>query len=70
MPRQSYFSPAMFTFLREVEANNNRPWWEENKDRYITLIREPAKEFMATSVRGSKRFRSTSSPTPARTAGR
>jgi len=47
MPRQSYFSPAMFTFLREVEANNNRPWWEENKDRYITLIREPAKEFIA-----------------------
>ena len=47
MPRQSYFSPAMFAFLREVEANNNRPWWEENKDRYITLIREPAKEFIA-----------------------
>lgn len=47
MPRQSYFSPAMFTFLREVEANNNRPWWEENKHRYITLIREPAKEFIA-----------------------
>ena len=47
MPRQSYFSPAMFSFLREVEANNNRPWWEENKDRYITLIREPAKEFIA-----------------------
>ena len=46
MPRQSYFSPAMFAFLREVEANNNRPWWEENKDRYITLIREPAKEFI------------------------
>ena len=39
MPRQSYFSPAMISFLREVEANNNRPWWEENKDRYITLIR-------------------------------
>ena len=47
MPRQSYFSPAMFRFLREVEANNNRPWWEENKGRYITLIREPAKEFIA-----------------------
>ena len=47
MPRQSYVSPAMFSFLREVEANNNRPWWEENKDRYITLIREPAKEFIS-----------------------
>lgn len=47
MPRQSYFSPAMFAFLREVAANNNRPWWEDNKDRYVTLIREPAKEFIA-----------------------
>lgn len=45
--RQSYFSPAVFTFLKELEANNNKPWWEENKDRYITVIREPAKEFIA-----------------------
>jgi uncharacterized protein (TIGR02453 family) len=37
----------MFTFLKEVAANNNREWWEANKDRYITLIREPAKEFIA-----------------------
>ena len=43
---QTYFSPAVFTFLKDVAANNNRPWWEENKERYITLIREPAKEFI------------------------
>ena len=43
---QSYFSPAVFTFLKDVAANNNRPWWEDNKDRYISLIREPAKEFI------------------------
>ena len=45
--RQSYFTPAVFTFLKELEQNNNKPWWEENKDRYIRLIREPAKEFIA-----------------------
>lgn len=47
MPSQSYFSPSMFAFLRDVAANNNKQWWDENKDRYITLIREPAKEFIA-----------------------
>lgn len=43
----AYFSSGVFTFLRELEANNNRDWWEGNKDRYIRLIREPAKEFIA-----------------------
>ena len=43
---QSYFSPAVFTFLKDVAANNNRPWWEDNKERYVALIREPAKEFI------------------------
>jgi uncharacterized protein (TIGR02453 family) len=45
--RSSYFSTGVFTFLRELTANNNREWWEENKDRYVRLIREPAKEFIA-----------------------
>lgn len=45
--RQSYFTPAVFTFLKEVAANNNKTWWDANKDRYIEVIREPAKEFIA-----------------------
>ena len=40
--RQSYFTPAVFSFLKELEENNNKQWWEENKDRYIEVIREPA----------------------------
>jgi uncharacterized protein (TIGR02453 family) len=45
--RQSYFTPAVFKFLRELEQNNDRPWFEANKERYISTIREPAKEFIA-----------------------
>jgi uncharacterized protein (TIGR02453 family) len=45
--RQSYFTPAVFAFLKELEENNNKQWWEENKDRYVEVIREPAKEFIA-----------------------
>ena len=45
--RQSYFTPAVFKFLRELEENNDRPWFEANKERYIATIRDPAKEFIA-----------------------
>ena len=40
------FGPAVFSFLRELEANNDKTWWEANKDRYIDVIREPALEFI------------------------
>ena len=41
-----YFTPAMFKFLRELEQNNEKGWWEDNKDRYIGVVREPALEFI------------------------
>ena len=44
---QSYFTPGVFTFLRELEDNNNKQWWEENKERYIRVIRDPSKVFIA-----------------------
>lgn len=42
-----YFTPAVFKFLRELEANNNKEWWEDNKTRYVETIREPARDFIA-----------------------
>ncbi|HUG32153.1 MAG TPA: TIGR02453 family protein [Acidimicrobiia bacterium] len=42
-----YFTPATFRFLRELAANNEKTWWEENKDRYVSVIREPALAFIA-----------------------
>lgn len=44
MPK--YFTPAVFKFLRELEDNNDKEWWERNKDRYITTIREPSLDFI------------------------
>ena len=41
------FSPALFTFLRELKANNNRDWFAGNKARYEEVIREPALDFIA-----------------------
>lgn len=41
-----YFKPAVFQFLRDLEANNEKPWWETNKPRYVELIQEPALDFI------------------------
>lgn len=41
-----YFTQSAFEFLKELAVNNNKPWWEENKERYITHIREPALDFV------------------------
>jgi len=41
-----YFTRGVFDFLNELESNNEKVWWEDNKDRYINVIREPALEFI------------------------
>jgi uncharacterized protein (TIGR02453 family) len=41
------FSGMTFTFLAELTDNNNREWFEANKPRYETHVREPALEFIA-----------------------
>jgi uncharacterized protein (TIGR02453 family) len=46
VPIMGNFTPAVFTFLRELAANNNREWWEDNKERYRTVIQEPALDFI------------------------
>ena len=40
------FSPAMFRFLRELAANNDREWFAANKARYVAEVQEPALAFV------------------------
>jgi uncharacterized protein (TIGR02453 family) len=42
-----HFSPALFTFLKDLAANNDRDWFNANKDRYIHQVQEPALEFIS-----------------------
>jgi uncharacterized protein (TIGR02453 family) len=42
----SPFSPDLFLFLQELIDNNNRQWFETNKERYITDVREPMSQFI------------------------
>ena len=45
-PAGRHFKPALFTFLREIAANNNREWFAENKPRYIADVLEPSRAFI------------------------
>jgi len=40
------FTPALFRFLRDLQANNTREWFGANRDRYEAEVRGPALDFV------------------------
>jgi uncharacterized protein (TIGR02453 family) len=44
--KSSGISPDLFTFFRELKANNSREWFEANKPRYEQHVREPLLQFI------------------------
>ena len=42
----SPFRPALFAFLRDLAANNNRDWFEANRSRYEQHLLHPAQQFI------------------------
>ena len=45
--QRSYFTDEFFRFLRELKKNNNREWFQANKQRYEKEVRDPALQFIA-----------------------
>jgi len=41
-----YFTRSLFTFLKDLAANNDRDWFQANKDRYESDLRQPAIQFI------------------------
>ncbi len=48
MARFTGFPKETLGFLRDLELNNRRDWFDANKARYESLVREPALDFIAT----------------------
>ena len=44
--RGNPFGAGLLEFLRDLERNNTRPWFERNRERYESEVREPALEFI------------------------
>ncbi len=40
------FSPDLFKFLSDLAKNNEREWFQENKARYDSAVKEPALDFI------------------------
>jgi uncharacterized protein (TIGR02453 family) len=41
-----YFTPELFTFLRQLKRNNNREWFTKNKERYVEDVQQPVLDFV------------------------
>jgi uncharacterized protein (TIGR02453 family) len=41
-----HFDGSLFAFLRDLEANNHRDWFNVNKARYVESVQEPALAFI------------------------
>lgn len=50
------FTQSTFNFLDELAANNNKTWFEHNKSRYESLVREPAFDFIEAMEPALKSF--------------
>jgi len=48
MPKFTGYPMETLQFLHELDVNNNREWFNENKDRYEAIVREPSLDFIAT----------------------
>ena len=41
-----YFTEDFFAYLKDLERNNNRDWFNAHKDRYVASIQEPGLRFI------------------------
>jgi uncharacterized protein (TIGR02453 family) len=64
--KRAYFSPELFKFLKDLKKNNEKPWFEQNKDRYERHLRAPMLEFIgdfgSRLAKISKNFRADPRP--------
>ena len=74
MPRKTgvetrTFSQETLRFLAELEANNERPWFQANKHRYESAVVEPALAFIGAMAPRLARISGHFSAVPKRTGG-
>ena len=43
----AHFTPELFTFMRQLKRNNDRVWFEKNRDRYLDVVRDPMLQFIS-----------------------
>ncbi|MEO8070169.1 MAG: TIGR02453 family protein [Acidobacteriota bacterium] len=46
----AYFTPALFTFLRQLKKHNARDWFLANRDRYVADVEAPMLRFLTDAA--------------------
>ncbi|HLP11924.1 MAG TPA: DUF2461 domain-containing protein [Flavobacteriales bacterium] len=46
----TYFSPDFNKFLKELASNNNKDWFDVNRERYFKSVKEPFEKFVADFI--------------------
>ena len=52
MSSETHIRPELFQFLAELRENNNRAWFQANRDRYVSEVRDPLLAFVAELAEG------------------
>jgi len=47
----AHLSPRLFAFLKDLKRNNDRTWFEKNRDRYERDVKEPLQGFIVDFAR-------------------
>ena len=42
----AYFTPKLFSFLRDLKRHNDREWFAANRDRYVADVEGPMRQFI------------------------
>jgi uncharacterized protein (TIGR02453 family) len=64
-----FFTKETFRFLTELEANNERPWFQANKHRYESAVVTPALAFISAMAPRLERISKHFVAVPKRTGG-
>ena len=56
MADQAYFTKRALAFLKQLRDNNNRDWFQANKDRYEHEVKEPFLRLIADLAPGLKKI--------------
>jgi uncharacterized protein (TIGR02453 family) len=43
---KAYFTPEIFSFLKQIKRNNRRPWFLKNRERYEEVAHRPGLRFV------------------------
>jgi len=66
----SYFNKDYTKYFRDLEKNNNKEWFAENKDRYKKSVREPMIAFVEDLIQAMQKYDKEFNPVAAKCLSR